>query len=551
MRQLRAEGRIQYDLDHPNIVKIIDLNTAHTPPYCVMEYVEGENLRQRLEREGALAPGQALEFIRQILMALHEAHSRGIIHRDLKPENILLDLQDAVRITDFGLGAVGENVTRSILFSSSGSRLMERGTGSHSPNSSMNSASAAGASAMGSIQRSDSMGAGDKANALVIGTYDYMAPEQRAGRHVDSRADIYAVGVMLCEMLTGARPGANIETQLAASKVERHVAEAVLTALDEYEFRFPSAADFLRALRLDAPLLTFRKSAMGAAGDAALEEYLQSLGLRMKLIEGGSFTMGSNDGADNERPRHREEVGPFRLGLYPVTAQEYCLFLNAEGDGHGEYIREGRQAVFERVAGVFRPVGGCENYPMNFVSWIGAAAFCEWRARLTGHPFALPTEAQGEYAARSGRDDYEYPSGAYPPAPNAACFGRHWVNVRETLCPVSAHPPNALGLYAMAGFVWEWRRDPFLGDYANTAQMISSEFRVPGSEFNAASGKSDAGAGLHHAVANGRNGKGHTYYVVRGGCWSSPESELRCACRNVQPKGACSSGIGFRICRKP
>lgn len=309
VRQLRAESRIQYDIEHPNIVRILDLNTAHNPPYCVMDLVEGENLRARLEREKTIPRETALDIIRQILLALHEAHRRGIVHRDLKPENILIDDRQRVKITDFGLGLVGGEVTRSILLSSAtGPREAAPGTDGGSSES----------NAPLSAQRSDSMGA--PANHGVVGTYDYMSPEQKSGINVDASSDIYSAGVILFEMLTGARPEANPDAELERCGEDAVISDAILSALDEYDFRCKSAAQFLRNLRLN-PVAPARGT-RGHGGSGAVDDYLASLEPRFKLFTGDAFRLGSDDGPENERPCHPVRVESFLLGIHAVTAAE-------------------------------------------------------------------------------------------------------------------------------------------------------------------------------------------------------------------------------------
>ena len=168
VRNLRTEGIIQHQIAHPHVVRTLTVNPGHDPPYMVMEYVDGRSLRDFLRDGRPLAVETALDYLRQILDALSAAHAAGVVHRDLKPENVLIDRANQVKVTDFGLGRVQEATSVSIL--ASGSLV-----------------SAAGAS--------------------LVGTVEYMAPEQKDPKAtVDHRADLYAVGVMLFEMLTGERP---------------------------------------------------------------------------------------------------------------------------------------------------------------------------------------------------------------------------------------------------------------------------------------------------------------------------------------------------------
>ncbi len=155
------EARSLAALAHPNIVSILDRGHERGYFYFVMELVDGTSLRTLMD-EGTLAPEEALRIVPQICEALEYAHSRGIVHRDIKPENILRDRTGTVKIADFGL-----------------SRIV------------------AGEREEPPLTRTD----------VVMGTVDYMAPEQRErSKSVDHRADIYSLGVVLYEMLTGELP---------------------------------------------------------------------------------------------------------------------------------------------------------------------------------------------------------------------------------------------------------------------------------------------------------------------------------------------------------
>ena len=166
VRVLRLEGRLQHQLDHENIVHVIDLNTTHEPPYCVMDYVEGENLRQRLACERKLSVPIVRAILRDVLLGLCEAHRLGIVHRDLKPENILLTPKDKAMVADFGLGSVVHEVTQSVVRSSR-ARAEEGGALSSAPQ-------------QDSIALSDAMSPAALTASRIVGTYDYMSPEPRA-----------------------------------------------------------------------------------------------------------------------------------------------------------------------------------------------------------------------------------------------------------------------------------------------------------------------------------------------------------------------------------
>ncbi|MEK7468516.1 MAG: bifunctional serine/threonine-protein kinase/formylglycine-generating enzyme family protein [Planctomycetota bacterium] len=166
-RELRAEAFLQSSLVHPNIVRTIGLNTKHDPPFFVMEFVEGISLRDLIRRKKRISPAQSARVCAQVLEALEFAHARGVVHRDVKPGNIICGSDGKIRVTDFGLSQV-QNVDASGMKHSGGFK--------------------------GAAPR------------LVPGTALYMAPEQRRGQAVDGKADVYAMGVVLFEMLTGELP---------------------------------------------------------------------------------------------------------------------------------------------------------------------------------------------------------------------------------------------------------------------------------------------------------------------------------------------------------
>ena len=157
LARFRQEARAVAKLSHPNVVSVIDAGEDGGHPYIVFEYVEGETLKQRVSRVGALDPQEAIAYAIEVARGLAVAHSRQMVHRDIKPQNILIDDEGRAKLTDFGI-----------------SRQLEQD--------------------------------GMTATGRVLGTTDYVAPEQAMGKAVDPRSDIYSLGVVLYEMLVGQVP---------------------------------------------------------------------------------------------------------------------------------------------------------------------------------------------------------------------------------------------------------------------------------------------------------------------------------------------------------
>src|SRR3954452_3360093 len=222
LRNLQREGVAVHGLQHGNIVRAIGFDPYADPPYLTMEYIPGTSLRQLINNK-SLKIDDAVAIMRQVLAGLSHAHAQNLVHRDVKPENILVHerafregfgADGVIKVTDFGLGRVATNTAGSIAYS----------------------------------QSLDSPEARE-----IAGTLDYMAPEQRSGGQVDPRADLYACGVVLYEMLTGERPaGTDLPSDLNRS-VPRHLDEAFRRSYARLDKRFASAADFAEALALSPP----------------------------------------------------------------------------------------------------------------------------------------------------------------------------------------------------------------------------------------------------------------------------------------------------------
>jgi formylglycine-generating enzyme len=252
------------------------------------------------------------------------------------------------------------------------------------------------------------------------------------------------------------------------------------------------------------------------------------------LIPAGPFLMGSNDGDDNERPEHVVTVDAFRMASCPVTQADYAAFVRATGrrpPGVWEtpaIVRADRVDEFMRESAPYtwagtQPPAGRDDHPVVLVTVHDADSYCRWLSDTTGRRFELPTEAQWEKAARGGLDRQRYPWGDTVDVSMANFTPQARRRAGRGTTPVRAYPPNAMGLFGMAGNTWDWTADWYRQDY-----YAVSDTRNPAGP---------AGGALR---------------VVRGGAWTNSDVDyLRCARRHPVPPDTYSYSIGFRVaCRE-
>jgi eukaryotic-like serine/threonine-protein kinase len=235
--RFRREAQAAAGLNHPHVVSVFDTGDDGDRHYIVMEYVEGETLSDLLRREGRLPPERAAAIAADVATALETAHEQGLVHRDVKPGNVMLDREGRVKVMDFGIARAAADDT-----------LTQTG--------------------------------------LVLGTASYLSPEQAQGLPVDARSDIYSLGCVLYELLTG-RPPFVADTPVSIAY--KHVNEeprppselepsvppaldaAVMRALaKDSKDRFPTAAAFRSAIEASAAGGGAVTEPIAAAGDTAI-----------------------------------------------------------------------------------------------------------------------------------------------------------------------------------------------------------------------------------------------------------------------------------------
>src|SRR5690242_18254612 len=173
VERFRREAQAAAGLQHPNVVSVYDRGSFDDTYYIAMEYLPGQSLKQLIRQEAPIDPIRATDIAIQILKAARFAHRRGVIHRDLKPHNVIVDDADQAKVTDFGIARAGA------------SDMTETGS--------------------------------------IMGTAQYLSPEQAQGHAVSAGSDLYSIGVVLYEMLTGRVP---FDAESAVSIALKHVSEA-------------------------------------------------------------------------------------------------------------------------------------------------------------------------------------------------------------------------------------------------------------------------------------------------------------------------------------
>lgn len=465
-------------LSHPHVVQVHFIGREGDLLYIGMPCIEGGTLADRLTRDGALPVAETVRVLSEVAGALAHAHKKGIVHRDIKTQNVLLDADGGrCLVTDFGIARADD------------------------------------ASALTST-------------GVVIGTPAYLSPEQISGDKGDHRVDIYALGVLAYEIVTGRLPFEGTSTTAAMMKrfegpppppstlraeVPRFLDDLIGKCLAlEPNDRFQSADELLAELhtsssgqteivRTDSSLvvsgsrgtlarrplarrvlpwigLALSAAALlavaswrtraGAPAAHALATALLSSDSSLAAVPAGAYVIGNDGGAPASRPAHQVRLGAFRIGVHEVTNSEYAAVAGPAGLAVPSQVRD-----------------AAPDHPVTGIAWPLAFAYCAKRY-ANGR---LPTEEEWEAAARGT-------SGRATPWDNVI------PGVHANLAEAARHGPTSVAsygigatpehVYDMLGNVWEW---------------TSSRYRAyPGG-----------------SVQSPPQGE---YWVIRGGAYDTPEA---------------------------
>lgn len=573
IRRFEDEVRLLANLEHPGLVKLHTVSQSQGRYFLITDAVvdqsrESTNLAQyMLARHKRLEEEPLYDLLHQIAEALDYAHSvtlqdRHAIHRGLRLNNVLVLPLEKQKlrawVSDFGLSRiVGTGAVLTRIFKAVAEAqdiappLMRRYP---TP----------------PVAREQQQ----LLHASFLQSYSFLAPEQKRIDRPDkiTRAvDVYAFGVLAYYLIIGeapevvlpfpstkvegyqfdwealihsclrldpaARPTSLVaalesvrrltkanESHAVVSEVAKHyVTELAVAAM-------PVAASVgaeasgkegvvpaLRPSSIQRPQVDLDPARMFQV-DTVVKPYVpqsseqkdvQPLLTEMVIVQGGSYYRGSSTGNRDEMPRHQVSVASFAMDVHPVTNEQFVRFLEVMGgekDSHHRDLIRLRESRIKRSGGRLSIESGYHKHPVVGVTWYGATLYAKWVGKR------LPTEAEWEIAASGAGANLIHPTGDNIEKNQANFFS-------SDTTAVQSYPPTALGLYDLAGNVYEWCYDWYAYNYYEISVQEPENPQGP---------------------LQG------VYRVLRGGCWKSLKEDLRCSRRHRNNPGTANGTYGFR-----
>ena len=422
------EAKALYKMQHPNIVRVLDIFEENGTAYYVMDYIDGQSLHEILRKRGSLPENEVLEYVKHIANALKYVHCQNRLHLDIKPGNIMVDNQGVVKLIDFGASKQYDEV-------------------------------------------------GGENTSTLFGKTPGYAPIEQMGNTVRTftpATDIYALGATMYKCLTGSTPPD--ATLLASGEVipplphviADKVCNAVYQSMQTNKMKRPQSIDEFMALLNHASNAVCNNSVENSEEVTVLDINpdsqskkiydntdskdlsfdIKGVKFKMLRVEGGTFDM-------------KETVSSGFLGLstkeiiQKTTLSDYYI-------GKTEVT----QALWKAVMGNNPSTFKGDNLPVESVSWNDCQKFISKLNSMTGLDFRLPTEAEWEFAARGGNRSNHYQYSGSDNLDDVAWYGS---NSGGETHAVATKNPNELGLYDMSGNVREWCSD-WYGGYSSSSQ---------------------------------------------------------------------------------
>jgi formylglycine-generating enzyme required for sulfatase activity len=503
------EGKIASlaSVEHPNLARLQNVSFKESSCYFAYDWFSStespcQNLREYMEEKEELDEEELLQIAFQVASAIEKVHSSSALHLGVKASNVLVDTSHGMIIsylTDTGLSHLFPPKVFLL-------RILDECT-----------------------KKSEFSSFWESFYAL--------APEQKEG-HSSYKSDFYAFGVLMYKLLMGKFPEGRFPLPSESSKgFSYNWDNLIIQCLDPDPFKRPeslvgalkeigshahdehqaSVKLKIKPQEIHRPQFEEDPGAIFHVEHAVVKYHpeepeqksINPIDTEMKIVDGGSFQRGSNTGSRDESPRHLIELSPFAIDVHPVTNEQFVRFLEVMGgekDGNNSDMIHLKDSRIKRTGGQVSIESGYSKHPVVGVSWYGAAAYAKWVGKR------LPTEAEWEAAACGGVETPIYPTGSVIERNQANFFS-------SDTTAVGSYPANALGLFDMAGNVYEWCQDWY--DY----QYYDMSVQEPNNPQGPVQG---------------------VYRVLRGGCWKSLKDDLRCAHRHRNNPGTMNRTYGFR-----
>jgi formylglycine-generating enzyme required for sulfatase activity len=515
IKHLMREGRILAELDHPNVVRILDYFEENGTAYLVMEMINGQSLRDELEDAGraGLPESRVRELIEQLVLALEVIHERKIYHLDLKPENVMIRARDhCAKLIDFG-------AARQI-------GLPHTTKQPHTP---------------------------------AYAPWEVVAGDLRDD--IGDHSDLFAFGMMLHELLTGELPPPfmdRLRTDWQPVKLSANWGAAVIEAVRLFPEERPRKVrdwweTFVISKKIESRQADKPPKALSPISNPIRlrefdyetvwldekgeiisrqtlcakfhEELLGGVMLEMVKIPAGEYLMGS----PNLKPAAKEKTGSGQLKnefpQHPVKVKEFFIGKHAITQQQWQAVAGFPKITIELPDAPFSFEG--HSLPAERVSWDQAKEFCARLSKHTGREYRLPTEAEWEYACRAGTTT-PFAFGERITT-ELANFGKSFQHGRKTKrgsLTVEVNEQavaNGFGLFDMHGNVQEWCEDVWHDSYDGAPD--------------------DGSAWL--------TGGDSSHRVLRGGSWYDKEENCRAAFRNRIAPDCAFDDVGFRVAFSP
>lgn len=521
-----AEFRLRFEreaidsaqLSHPNIITIYDNGEKNGHQFISMAYLPNGSLSDRIKEKGKLSEKVIIELLIKILEGVSFAHEKGIVHRDIKASNIMFDEYNNPVLMDFGISKSKDSINLTI----SGS---------------------------------------------FIGTLEYASPEQiESSDKVDRRSDIYSIGILAYEMITGSVPFKGSMTSvinqvvnappppiIISSHTNNELIEIITKAIQKRpEDRYQNAKEFIedlkrivvksnketkstKSINISNSKVTSIQLPVSSLNRVKNKRMMLLLGLLsillLLLIAATLYLFNDKESRiiDSSEISLDNLKTAYGIEMIKVDGGKYLMgYDKAEPDeipSHPVYVKtfnisktEITQYSWEKIYGSL-PAGNtpCPGCPVVNVSWNDANNFASKLHELTGLNFSLPYECEWEYAAKGGGNIKTkitplYSGNKYPNA-----VGWHKDNSSGHVHTAAELDSNDLGLFDMSGNVWEW-----CFDYYDPAYYQSSKQQCSGPAFG-------------------------TYRVIRGGSFYDDKLMMRNTNREKAPPGTRRGNIGIRL----